>query len=360
MPDILIVDDDKNFLLSLADGLKSCDHHFNVLTAVNGKEAVELLRTEKIDLVVTDLKMPVMDGFKLLAHMVPNHPQIPVIVMTAFATREMEKDLLNMGTFMFLEKPLDFNMLVDKILAGLDAGSHHFTKVLSLFSFLKIVEMEKRTCTITVRSHGRMGYLYYLNGALIDGETETAHGEEAVYDIVSWDAAEIELDGKQDQSARPISAPLNFIINEGAERLAETKPEEKTAEEDTMKMIMNLEKLEDAMEMLKKELGEGLISSGIVDLTDRRTIVAFNADPKAGALFSQITKYLIKVLEQCNMPKLGDYYLVNLADNSTVIAVPMGDFEWRIVIDLKKVTLGLLLNVTLPKVLNAFSQAVEK
>ncbi|HDH98197.1 MAG TPA: response regulator, partial [Deltaproteobacteria bacterium] len=69
MKNVLIVDDEKVFLLSLSDGLKSYSDEFNVLIAFNGKEAVKILNSSKIDLVVTDLKMPEMDGFQLLAYL---------------------------------------------------------------------------------------------------------------------------------------------------------------------------------------------------------------------------------------------------------------------------------------------------
>jgi CheY-like chemotaxis protein len=51
-----------------------------------GKEAVQILDATGVDLVVTDLRMPKMDGFELLAHMSGNYPDIPVIVMTAYGT----------------------------------------------------------------------------------------------------------------------------------------------------------------------------------------------------------------------------------------------------------------------------------
>ena len=53
----------------------------------------------EVDLVVTDLRMPKMDGFELLAHMSGQYPNIPVIVMTAYDTPEIEERLKDMGVF---------------------------------------------------------------------------------------------------------------------------------------------------------------------------------------------------------------------------------------------------------------------
>jgi len=225
MTNVLIVDDDNNFLLSVADGLRAHTEDFDVLTAANGLEALKILDSQKIDLLVTDVKMPEMDGLELLAHMVSNHPNVPVIIMTAFATREMEDRATNMGTFKFLEKPLDFHMLLEKIHEGLDVVAHYFTRVISLLSFLQAVEREGKTCTIAVRSKGEIGHLYFLNGMLIDGETPDTRGAQAVYDIVSWEDAEVEIDYNCNNESRQNDNPLNFIIQEEMHRrtqLAET------------------------------------------------------------------------------------------------------------------------------------------
>jgi CheY-like chemotaxis protein len=368
MVTLLIVDDDKNFLLSLAEGLKSYDPNFNVLTAGNGQEALRQMKLAPIDLMITDLKMPEMDGFELCAHMVSYYPHIPVIVMTAFATSDMEDNLMNMGTFVFLEKPLDFNVLMGKIKEGLDVRSHYYLKVLSICSFLQVMEIEKKTCTVSVRSQGKIGYLYFLNGALIDGEAGESEGEDAVSEIVKWEAAEVELESQSQRIPRKIGPPLNYIIKNELSRI--TQASYKTGDIDSTdnpgdhekkskfkETHMDISKLNQAMEVLKEELGEGLIGSGIVTRSDGKTIIDFNSHPKAGALFSQITKYLIRVLKECNMPPIGKYYFIHLADDRGIVAIPLGEYEWRIMVDFKKVTLGLLLNVILPKIMNAFEDA---
>ena len=64
---VLIVDDEEKLLLTMQAGFEPFKDRFEILTARNGKEAVQLLAATKINLVVTDLKMPEMDGFELLA-----------------------------------------------------------------------------------------------------------------------------------------------------------------------------------------------------------------------------------------------------------------------------------------------------
>ena len=118
--EVLIVDDEEPLLLSIAEGLSIYKNHFNLLTATNGIEAVKLLKSSPvIDLVITDLSMPKMDGFELLAYINRNYPKIPVIMMTAFGTPKIEEIIQNMGIFRYLDKPLDINVIADNILEAL-------------------------------------------------------------------------------------------------------------------------------------------------------------------------------------------------------------------------------------------------
>lgn len=116
---ILIVDDEKIFLLSLVEGLgdgaSSLGRKFHFLTAGNGEKALKALESESIDLVITDLKMPVMDGFEFLSHMRKTYPDIPVIVISAFINSDVERRLSSLGVFHYLEKPFDLKDLVNWI-----------------------------------------------------------------------------------------------------------------------------------------------------------------------------------------------------------------------------------------------------
>ena len=120
LPEVLIVDDEETLLLTIADGLSIYDKHFHLLTATNGIDAVKLLKTlPVIDLVMTDLSMPKMDGFELLAYIKRNYPRIPVIFMTAFGTPRIEQIVTRLGVFRYLEKPLDINTVAQNIFDAL-------------------------------------------------------------------------------------------------------------------------------------------------------------------------------------------------------------------------------------------------
>jgi DNA-binding response OmpR family regulator/predicted regulator of Ras-like GTPase activity (Roadblock/LC7/MglB family) len=218
MNTVLIVDDDESFLLSLIDGFKSYEDQFGIVTAHNGEEAVAILDEQEIHLVLTDLKMPKMDGFALVAHLSAHHPDLPVIVMTAFGTPDMEANLKEIGAFQYIEKPIDFNLLVTKILKGLEGRSKGFITGVSLGSFLQLLELDKKTCTLTVRSGKNQGTMYFKNGELMDADTNDLHGVDAAFEIINWKNVEIILANSCDVTEQKIAESLGYILLEGSRR----------------------------------------------------------------------------------------------------------------------------------------------
>src|SRR5512140_2951313 len=107
---ILVVDDDRGFLDSLAAGLADVQGHA-ILTASDGDDAIALLASRPVDLVVTDLRMPGVSGFDLVGHLARHHPEVPAIVMTAFGTAEMEEEFDALGVRGYVEKPIDLGEL---------------------------------------------------------------------------------------------------------------------------------------------------------------------------------------------------------------------------------------------------------
>jgi DNA-binding NtrC family response regulator len=102
---ILIVDDEEIFLLSLKNNLARLG--YAVVPATTGREALTLLKEQSVDLVITDLNMPEMDGIELLNLIKELHPSLPVVVFTAQGSIESAVDAIRLGAFDFLEKPFN-------------------------------------------------------------------------------------------------------------------------------------------------------------------------------------------------------------------------------------------------------------
>lgn len=216
---ILLVDDEKNFLLSLADMLKANEDEFSIKTAGNGKDAADIIDKESIDLVVTDLNMPVMDGFELMAHISQVNSELPVIAMTAYGTPEMESRLRNMGAFQYIEKPIDFDSLLRKIKDGLKTGSTkgHVAGI-SLPSFMQLLELDKKTCTLHIKSGKNRGDMFFKQGELMSARTGKLTGQDAAFEIINWENSEIEIENtcKFKEEDRDINVPMGFLLIESA------------------------------------------------------------------------------------------------------------------------------------------------
>ena len=87
METILIVDDEKNYLVVLEALLGP--EGYEIITADNARNALRLARESDVDLIITDMKMPGMNGMELLEECQKIKPELPVIMMTAFGTIQM-------------------------------------------------------------------------------------------------------------------------------------------------------------------------------------------------------------------------------------------------------------------------------
>lgn len=88
---------------------------YTVTRAANGQEALAQVTTDSVDVVLTDLAMPQLDGFGVLRHVQQVAPHIPVILMTAYATPETEQQAYQLGAQAVVAKPLDLNALLERI-----------------------------------------------------------------------------------------------------------------------------------------------------------------------------------------------------------------------------------------------------
>jgi two-component system response regulator HydG len=102
-PRILIVDDSLEMARTLADGL--LDRGSEAVAVGSGRQALDRLTTESFDAVVTDLRMPDVDGLEVLAASRQLDPDRPVIVMTAYSALDMAVESIRLGAYHYLTKP---------------------------------------------------------------------------------------------------------------------------------------------------------------------------------------------------------------------------------------------------------------
>lgn len=113
---ILIVDDEENARLGLSKLLSQEGYEVN--SVADGFEALEFVSRQKVHLVITDLKMPGMNGLSFLKELHRHHPSTSVIMMTAYGGVESYLEAMNLGAFEYINKPVkldELKSIMDKI-----------------------------------------------------------------------------------------------------------------------------------------------------------------------------------------------------------------------------------------------------
>jgi len=144
--DVLVVEDNQDFRLYIAECLSK---EYNVFTAANGKAAIEKLDKRKVDLIVSDIMMPVMDGCELCNYVktTVEYSHIPIILMTAAVGTETRIETLEVGADGYIEKPFPMELLIANIsnlFKNRDIAYQQFSKSpLSHFSGVQTNKMDE-------------------------------------------------------------------------------------------------------------------------------------------------------------------------------------------------------------------------
>lgn len=123
MTKILIIEDEEPIRRVLVRILIDENENFHITEAKNGKEGISLLKKEKFDLVLCDIKMPKMDGIEVLQETKINKINIPFIILTGHGNLETAVDAMKLGAYDFISKPPDLNRLLTAVRNALENKS---------------------------------------------------------------------------------------------------------------------------------------------------------------------------------------------------------------------------------------------
>ena len=125
---VLLVDDERPFVETMVKRLKKRD--LKLVTAFNGNDALNRLEEDgDIEVVILDIKMPVMDGMEALSRIKSKHPLVEVIMLTGHATVETGIEGMKKGAFDYLMKPCDVDQLLDKVTEAAARKRKHEEKI---------------------------------------------------------------------------------------------------------------------------------------------------------------------------------------------------------------------------------------
>lgn len=181
---ILIADDEAAMRKNLKEVLT--DEGYTVDEAENGEEAYKTALRDKPDLILLDIRMPVMDGMEVLSRLSEQLPQIPVIIFTAFGTSERPIEAMKAGAYDYVEKPFDLEELLLLIKRAVEySGMQHELKELR-----REISNSHSMNTKLVGTGGKMQQIFKMVGKVANSDAnvlilgESGVGKEVIADAI--------------------------------------------------------------------------------------------------------------------------------------------------------------------------------
>jgi CheY-like chemotaxis protein len=220
---ILVVDDEPNVVKSCARMLEL--EGFEVQGVTDGATAIDLYQREGFDLVLTDLKMPDVDGLNVLTAIKEHNPRAAVVIFTAYGTKENVVEALRLGANEFLEKPLETKTLVVTVRRILEQGDSAVVQgnlhSMSLPSIIQINCTERNQARLRIRRRRQEGSIFFADGNIVHATLGSQVGEEAIYALLAWEDGNFELEMDVSAPEQTISTDWSGLLLEGMRRLDE-------------------------------------------------------------------------------------------------------------------------------------------
>ena len=213
MKRVLVVDDEDDMLWMLQRNLNKGMSEVEVLAASSGEEALAVLSDKDVNLVITDINMPGMNGLDLLIEVNNRYPDTGVIIMTAYPSNSFEREAMMGGSLRFVEKPFDIKDM-RKIVGDVLKTSDGFQGTLDGIDLIDIVQfngLSKATSALKVTTADQEGMIFFKKGEVVHAMCDNTSGEKAFFKV-------LEFQGGTLQNIRGVEPPI-VSINKNLESL---------------------------------------------------------------------------------------------------------------------------------------------
>lgn len=195
---VLIVDDEEDLTWSITKSLKRENRISEVNSFNSGSEALEILQNERVDLLVTDLRMPGINGFALIKYIQEKKLNTKIIIMTAYRSEEILNKVLMDDNCSFIEKPFEMSSLKQKIYKILEpvplkVKNDASRKILHLLDTTTTID----DLRVTLVSGSKKGRLYISKGQIYQAELGYMNGKNALDEMLNWDHCRLEVESPQ-------------------------------------------------------------------------------------------------------------------------------------------------------------------
>lgn len=233
---LLLVDADPRSVRVLEVSLKN--EGFNVTTASDGSDALAKLEFATPDLILTDTRLPGLDGYELVRRLKaqPEHASIPIVFLTSQKSIEDKIRGLELGVEDYLTKPIFVRELIarvhmliarrtqERIATGPATSRTRFSGSLEdmgVVDLLQTIDVSRKSGVAVIHGGASEARLYFRDGKLIDGELGKLRGEEAVYRALIWTSGDFEVEFKTVDRPDVIPTSTQGLLMEGMRRVDE-------------------------------------------------------------------------------------------------------------------------------------------
>ena len=197
---VMFVDDEPATRQLVEHSLRGED--LRLTCVADGAQALQVLERAHVDLLITGLTMPVVDGVELLRHVANRRLAIPVIVATSAAPPAVSR----LG---FLREPLQPAPLRAAVRERLD---HQPSAPIAVAELAQLLALERRSCTLRAHADGVHGELLFAAGALVDASVGALRGDAAARELLAWTRALLRIDSLPRAREPSVRAELSALL----------------------------------------------------------------------------------------------------------------------------------------------------
>ena len=228
-PKILLLDDEPDILENyrrMLSALKSGPH---IVTSDSGARAIALLESEPFNLLITDLRMPKMDGLQVLSIVRRKFPLLRVMILTALQDDQVRSRAYAMGVDIFWEKPGTpkeitlFTECVESLIGNEVQGGFRGIQSKSLVDLIQLECLAQSSCVLRITNGKMTGQIWILNGDVIDASTGALDGEKAFMEIFSWRTGNFETLPADPERPRQIKTSYQGLLLDSAQATDEAR-----------------------------------------------------------------------------------------------------------------------------------------
>jgi CheY-like chemotaxis protein len=226
---ILLLDDDPDLLDMYQEILTQLPSRPEIYTASTGARAMAMLESDTFRLLISDLKMPKMDGLQVLSIVRRKYPQLRTVVLTSVVDEQFRSRVYALGVDLFWHKPSTeqeiklFLECLESLLGRETESGFRGVQSKSLVDIIQLECLSQSSALLRITNGGLIGKIWILNGELIDAEAEELTGEAAFHKILSWRTGMFETLPAEPARPRTILKPYSTLLLEGAQALDESR-----------------------------------------------------------------------------------------------------------------------------------------